>query len=226
MTRQYNYVALAAGILTIVLISASVFVPWWQFAVGNPAFATVNFSPVNFNFALFNTLLTVPILWALNIACLLTLLAGGVAMLVYSVLPNKSYSKQILGFGYKKPFYALILFIVELLILYFSATMLTGMSFPLIGSTMLALPSALAPGGISVSVVVSAAFGWTFYLAVAVVVLCIAARVFHRKVSASPPVSTSTVNLGDSPQPPATLSRGSYRKLMYVTMFRGYLYAF
>jgi len=183
LLKQINIIALAAGVSSLVLVAVSWFVPWWQFIVGNPAIATVNFSPVNFNFALFNTLLTVPIIWALNLACLLTLLAGGVAMLVYSFLPNKSYSKAILGFGYKKPFYAIVIFIIELLILYFSATLLTGMSLPLMGSAALTLPTAFAPGGISISVAVSAAFGWTFYFAVVVVALCIAARFYHKKVS-------------------------------------------
>jgi hypothetical protein len=183
MARQVNYIALVAGILSLVLIGVSWFVPWWVFTVGNPAIATVNFSPVNFNFALFNSMLTVPLIWALNIAALLTLLAGGFAMLIYSAYPTKKYSKQILGFGYKKPLYALILFIVELAVLYFSATILTGISLPLMGSGVLQLPTQLAPGGISISVNVSAAFGWTFYLAIAVAVLCIAARLYHKRAA-------------------------------------------
>jgi hypothetical protein len=193
MNRQLNYIALVAGILSLVLIAVSWFVPWWQFTVGNPAIATVNFSPVNFNFALFNTLLTVPIIWALNIAALLTLLAGGIAMLIYSAWPTKSYSKPILGFGYKQPLFALILFIIELAILYVSATVLTGISFPLMGSAVLQLPTQLAPGGVSISVGVSAAFGWTFYLAIAVAVLCIVARLYHKKAVSQPvtPVGSS-----------------------------------
>jgi hypothetical protein len=184
MLKEINIIALTAGILSVILVAFSWFVPWWQFTVGNPAIATINFSPVNFNFALFNTMLTVPIIWALNIGGLLTLLAGGIAMLFYAVFPNKSYSKQILGFGYKKPLYALLLFLAELLIIYFSATSLTGLSFPLIGSAALTLPSSIAPGGISVSVAVSAAFGWTFYFAFVVVALCFTTRFFHRKLPA------------------------------------------
>ncbi len=103
LLKQINIIALAAGISSLVLVAVSWFVPWWQFIVGNPAIATVNFSPVNFNFALFNTLLTVPIIWALNLACLLTLLAGGVAMLVYSFLPNKSSLKLYLASATKNP---------------------------------------------------------------------------------------------------------------------------
>lgn len=187
MTRRINYVALAAGVLSLVLLALSWFVPWWQFTVGNPAIATVNFSPVNFNFSLFNTLLTVPLIWALNVASLLTLLAGGIALVVYAVMPQKSYSKQILGFGYKKPLYALILFIIELLVLYFSATMISGVSFPIMGQGVLSLPASIAPGGVSVSVAVRTAFGWSFYFAIAVVVLCIAARFYH--VKAEKPVT-------------------------------------
>lgn len=206
MSRPIDYLALVAGILSLILIAVSWFVPWWQFIVGNPAIATVNFSPVNFNFELFNTMLTVPIIWALNIAALLTLLAGGIAMLLYSIMPTKSYAEKILGFGYKKPFYALMLFLIELGILYTSATVLTGLSFPLMGASVLSLPSSIAPGGISVSVAVSAGFGWTFYLAITVVVLCIGTRIFHGKVvkaSAGAPVPQSVQN--PTPPPPSAV---------------------
>jgi hypothetical protein len=203
MPNRINYVALVAGVLSLVLVALSWFVPWWQFTVGNPAITTVNFSPVNFNFSLFNTLLTVPLIWALNIASLLTLLAGGIALLVYALMPQKSYSKQILGFGYKKPLYALILFVIELVVLYFSATMISGVSFPIMGSGVLSLPSSIAPGGVSVSVAVSTAFGWTFYFAIAVVALCIVARFYHCKMEEKP---ATQVNLAGQqyqyPPPP------------------------
>jgi hypothetical protein len=204
MTGKINIVALVAGVLSLVLVALSWFVPWWQITIGNPgpqAIATVNFSPVNFNFAFFHTMLTVPIIWALNIASLLTLLAGGIALVAYAVMPTKSYSKQILGFGYKKPLYALILFIIELVVLYFSATMISGISFPIMGSGVLSLPASLAPGGISISVAVSTAFGWTFFFAIAVVVMCVAARFYHRKIEAKP---ATQVNLAAQqyPYPP------------------------
>ena len=123
-------------------------------------------------------------------------------MLIYAAFPMKSYAKPLLGFGYKKPLYALILFIVELAVLYFSATVLTGISFPLAGSGALTLPSSIAPGGVSISVVVSSAFGWTFYLAIVVAALCIAARVYHHKVAAAPAVAVRSVNPENQPPPP------------------------
>jgi len=111
MNNNVNYIALAGGIATLVLIVVSVFVPWWQFTVGNPALAKVNVSPMNLNFSLLGTAITTPIILAINVAALLTMLSGGIAMLIYAVKPNKSYSKKILGFGYKKPLTAVIIFI-------------------------------------------------------------------------------------------------------------------
>lgn len=116
MQRQINYIALVAGILTLVLIAVSVFVPWWQFTVGDPAIAQMSLSPVTYNMALFGQILTMPLIFALTLGSMLTLIAGGIIMLIYSVFPTKSYSKQLLGFGYKKPFYAIILFALALLI--------------------------------------------------------------------------------------------------------------
>jgi hypothetical protein len=203
LTGKINIVALVAGALTLVLVAVSWFVPWWQFTVGNPAIATVNFSPVNFNFSLFNTMLTVPIIWALNIASLLTLLAGGVALVIYAVMPMKSYSKNILGFGYKKPLYALILFCIELVVLYFSATMISGISFPIMGSGVLSLPASLAPGGVNVSVAVSTAFGWTFFFGIGVAVLCVAAKFYHPNIDAKPATQVNlTAQQYPYPPPP------------------------
>ncbi|MCW4000730.1 MAG: hypothetical protein NWE93_10860 [Candidatus Bathyarchaeota archaeon] len=199
MPRAINYIALTAGILTVVLVAVSAYVPWWQFNVGNPSFATVNFSPVNFNFSLFGSILTVPLIWALNLAALLTLLSGGITLLIYSVIPTKSYAKTLLSFGYKKPLYALILFVVSLLIMYFSVTLLSGFNFPLMGAGEVGLPAGLAPGGVNIRVEVSSAFLFPFYLAIVVAALCIIARVYHRKVV--PPAAPAAP--ASSPQTPA-----------------------
>lgn len=198
--RIINYVALTAGILTVILVAVSAYIPWWQFNVGNPAFASVNFSPVNFNFALFGNIITAPLIWALNLAALLTLLSGGIALLIYSLIPTKSYAKQLLGFGYKKPLYALILFSIALLIMYFSVTTLSGFNFPLMGSGEVGLPAAIAPGGVGVSVQVSSALLWPFYLAIAVAALCIVARIYHRKMT--PPNAPETPLPPTAPSPP------------------------
>ncbi len=184
MDRKINLFALVAGVLTLVLIAVSVYVPWWQLLVGNPL-VEVNFSPVNLNFSLLGNLLTVPLIWALNIASLLTLAVGGIVMLIYSVVPTKPYAKQLIGFGYKKPLYAVILFLVELVGLYLSVKLMLGFDLPLMGSAILNLPASIAPGGANIGITVSSALMWPFYLAVVVVALCIIARVYHGRVSQS-----------------------------------------
>jgi len=185
MNGKINWVGVAGGAATLLLIAVSLFVPWWKFTVGtatagNPAFAEANFSPVNLNFSILGNALSIPIIWALNIAALLTLLSGGLIMLIYSVKPDKSYSKKLLGFSWNKPLFAVVLFVVELVALALLAKSVAGFDVPLMGASTIQLPNMAE--GISISIGVVAAFEWPFYLAIVVAGLCIAARLYHRKV--------------------------------------------
>ena len=183
MENKINTVALIAGISTLLLIAISFFTPWWRFTVGNPAIAQVNFSPVNFNLALFGSPITIPLIFAMNLACILTLASGGIVLLIYSLKPNKTYSQRLLGFGYKKPLIAVILFVIELIALTILAGTVSGIAFPLMGSGTLQIPQQMIPGGgVSVIVNVIAAFEWPFYFAIAVAGLCVAARLYHKKI--------------------------------------------
>jgi hypothetical protein len=202
MPRQINYIALVAGILTLVLIAISVFIPWWQFTIGNPAIAQMSLSPVTYNMALFGTILTMPLVYALTLGSMLTLIAGGIIMLIYSVLPDKKYSKQLLGFGYKKPLYAIILFSVALLGLYFSAKYLGGMDVPISGTGTMGLPQANGDVGVGVSITVSSSLNWPFYLAIVVAALCIAARIYHRKIRMPDTNTTTTPQMPVATQTP------------------------
>ena len=185
MQSKINIIALAAGISTLLLIAISLFVPWWQFNVGNPAIASVNVSPVNLNLAFLGDSLTIPLVYALNIASALSLASGGIIMLIYSLRPNKSYSKKLLGFGYKKPLYAVILFVAALISMSFLVPTFSGFAIPLTGSGSMSLPRGMAPDGVNISVAVSAGFVWPFYFAIVVAGLCVAARFYHRKLDAN-----------------------------------------
>jgi uncharacterized membrane protein len=103
-------------------------------------------------------------------------------MLIYSVRPDRSYSKKLLGFGYKKPLYAVIFFVIGLFAMGYLAQKFSGFAFPLIGAGTLSLPGSMAPDGTTISVAVSAGFVWPFYFAVVVAGLCLAARLYHRKI--------------------------------------------
>ena len=182
MKNKINFIALAAGISTLVLIAISLFVPWWQFTVEKPAIQ-VNLSPVNFNLSVNGVSVAVPLLEALNIACLLTLLAGSITLLIYSVKPAQPYSKSLLGFGYKKPLYVLVAFIVALIAVPIALQAIVGLALPLMGSASITLPQTMSNGS-NTSINVSAIFEWPFYFAIIATALGIAARLYHRKIGA------------------------------------------
>ncbi len=180
--NKIDVIALIAGISTLLLIAISVFVPWWQFTVGKPMIAQVNFSPVNFNLTLLGNSIAIPLIWATNLACFLTLASGGIIMLIYSLKPNESYSKKLLGFGYKQPLFAVIFFVIELIGLTILAQSLGGFAVPLNGVGALQIPQSMIPGnGVNVSVGVAAAFEWPFFLAIIVAGLCVTTRLYHPK---------------------------------------------
>ena len=183
MQNKTNPIALVAGILTLVLISTSIFVPWWSLRVGTPTIASIEVSPVNLNLALMGNSLIFPLIYALNIASAITLAAGGMIMIIYGLKPNKPYSMKLLGWGYKKPLFAVILFSAGLLVMFFLVPHFSGFTIPLTGSSILSLPQGMGPDGTNISVNVSAGFGWPFYIAIVVAGLCVVTRVYHRKIA-------------------------------------------
>ena len=187
---KINWFGLAGGATTIVVIAVSLFYPWWQLTVGDDLLKA-NASPVNTNFGFLDTTFTIPFIWALNVVSILTLLASGIAMLVYSIIPRKPYSEHLLGFGYKKPLFTLLFFVVGLVAITLILQAVLSINVPLMGSTTSTLPIPFA-SGITISVLMSAAFLWPFWLAVVAAGLCIAARLYHKKVAIAPSATTVT----------------------------------
>src|SRR5512136_769408 len=105
-SQSMNWFGFAGGITTIIVVFVSMLYPWWQLTVGE-LFKT-NASPVNANFGLLGTAFTIPILWALNVVSLLMLVSSGIVMLDYSIVPTKTYSKNLLNFSYKEPLFSLV----------------------------------------------------------------------------------------------------------------------
>jgi hypothetical protein len=183
--RKINWIGLVAGITTIVLIVVSIFVPWWQFRIGNPVLVEANVSPLNTSFNGIGNTFTVPLLWAFNLASLFSLVAGGIAMLIYSIFPEKPYAMRLLSFSYRKPLYAVLLFFFSLVLLIVVVSSILGMNVPLIGSTNIQFPASIIQGA-TLTMFVSADFGWPFYLGIVVAALCIVARVYHKRVVKPP----------------------------------------
>jgi hypothetical protein len=187
---KFNWFGLAGGAITLVVIAVSLFYPWWQLTVGDDLLK-VNASPVNTNFGVLDTSFTIPFILALNIVSLLTLLASGIAMIVYSIIPRKSYSKHLLGFGYKKPLFTVLFFVIGLVVTTVILQAVLSLNVPLMGSTTSTLPIPFV-SGVTLSVLLSAGFQWSFWLAVVAAALCIAARLYHRKVAPAPSATTVT----------------------------------
>jgi hypothetical protein len=181
MRLRVNWVGLAGGVTTIVVVVVSLFYPWWQLRVGD-GLVTANASPLSTSFDVLGTSFTMPLLWALNMASVLTFLVSGITMIIYSLMPAKSYSKQLLGFAYKKPLYTVLSFVIFLFVSMLLVQVLLHFTVPLAGSTNSAFPIPLAQGT-SVSVFISAGFQLPFWLATVAAGLCIAARIYHKRVA-------------------------------------------
>jgi hypothetical protein len=193
MKTKINWLALAGGVSTVILIAVSLFVPWWVLSVGQ-GLVKANVSPIYTDFSLIGNAFTVPLLFALNLASILTLSAGGIAMLIYSIKPEKPYSKKLLGFGYSKPLFSVVLFVIVLFALQQIVRLMVNLNVPIIGSATSTLPQSTTYGTV-VTVLISAELQWPFYLAVAVATLCLAARFYHKKIAApikAIPTSTQT----------------------------------
>jgi hypothetical protein len=181
MSRAINWFGLAAGIATILLIGISLYVPWWVVQVGDGLFQ-INTSPINTSFSLVgNQPFVIPLVWAFNLISILTLASGGIIMLIYSLVPTKSYSKKLLSFSYKKPLYAVVIFVVSLISIVIVARSAFGFNIPLLGAERIQVPQSMTFGA-TISALVTANFLWPFWLGIVTAGLCIAARLFHERV--------------------------------------------
>ena len=179
--KQLNWFALVGGILVLLLLPISIYFSWWQLIAGKNLL-TVNVSPVNTNINLLGTQFSPPLIWAMNLTGILTFLASGIIILVYALIPAKPYSIDLLGFAYRKPLYAVILYLVGLLVMTFATQAFLGQNIPITGSTNLTLPSNMTMNA-DISVLVTSAFQWPFYLGIVAAGICITARVYHTKLA-------------------------------------------
>jgi len=180
---QVNWFGLAGGVTTIAVIIVSLFYPWWQVTAGENL-VQANVSPLNTNFSLLGTPFTIPLISAVNIASLLTLAASGIAMLIYAIIPTRPYSKHLLGFAYNKPVFAVVFFVIVLVALTVLIQAFVGLNVPLVGSSVATLPETMTDG-VTIRVLLSAGFQLPFWLAAAAAGLCLAARLYHKRVAAS-----------------------------------------
>jgi hypothetical protein len=201
MERKINWFGVAAGIVTLVVLLVSLLMPWWQLTVGKNLF-NVYSSPINTNFGLYGSQFTIPLIWAWNLSNILLFTAGGIVMLLYSFLPTKTYSKDLLAFSWKKPLYALLSFIIGLVVIVVLAAAVFNVNFPLMGSANVnfAFPSFI-PINASISTLVTGSFLLPFWLAIVAAALCVAARLYHGRLNKTPAVAPASNENLQAPAP-------------------------
>ena len=186
--KKINWPGLMCAITGAILVALSLLyaAPWWQVAIGD-GLGLVEISPLDYQANLFGASLEVPLIWFLNLGSKLTMIAFAITMFICSLLTQKGFSKQLLGFAYKKPIFMLVLFIVMLVALSMIVGNSLGTSFALVGTTTVSLSA----GGAKANVPVSTSFTWVFWLAVATTALAVAARIYEWKVLKTPSAQTS-----------------------------------
>jgi hypothetical protein len=149
----------------------------------------------------------IPILFAINIAIIALFTASGVIFIIYSIKPTKSYSKHLLSYGWKRPLYTIIGFLVAIVIILYvvpdiintmaHSSMIPVPIVPLMGSSVIQLSSGIFGNSNSIQIGITAVttFEYTFYLGLAATVLGIVARIYHRRIvsnTAIPPQARVT----------------------------------
>jgi len=212
MKAKINWFGLVGGIITLLVVLASLYIPWWQItvrAVGETIegeLVKAGFSSLNTNISILGENLTVPpLLWAANLTALLLLATSGAIMILYSLMPAKPYSKHLLGYAYKKPLFSVIFFTIPLVAIPLIVQTFLDVQIPVSGTATIALPTGLIGTGISIGFLVSTGFLWPFWLLIVGAGFCIAARIYHRKFtpSTTPPEvkPTDSAPAPASPQP-------------------------
>ena len=193
--KNVNWLGLISGILLLAVVPLSFINPWWQLRIGD--FGSANFSPLKNDFSFLGITFFMPLLTAINISCLLLLSISAALMIVYSVDPTKTYSNQLLGWSYKNPLAILITFLGGIVALSLLASYIAkqyahiDFTLPIMGTTLIQVPSELLGefSGAQIGLAVSGAFQWTFCLAIAATVLCLATRISAR----AKPVANATI---------------------------------
>jgi len=165
--------AAAAGMLVLPLLPW----PWWQVSIGGAAEAGI--SPFVVDMVVFGERVSIPLLPYVLLGAKLTMFAAGIALLLASVAPDRWWSKRVFAFGYKRA-PEMVVTLVAFLALgaLLSGYLLKGLSLPLIAGEA---TSTVQMGGVTMTIPITAWLTSTFWLAVAIAALAVAARVYQRK---------------------------------------------
>ncbi len=187
--KKINWFGIAGGIITLMLVvfALAYASPWWQLTIAEDL-GQANISPLSYNLTILGSQIVIPLIFFVNLVCQLSFLASAIAILVYSVIPNKSFSKHLLGFAYKKPLITLIVFLISIFAVTYSVQSILSINIPVAGASTITLEMS----DITMEVPITTGFTWVFWLAIIAAILSIVARFYHKKIASLPPTETKT----------------------------------
>jgi len=187
--RPVNWFGLLAGISMLILPFLGY---WWHAAVGKGA-AELALSPFDYHMSFAGWSISSTLVGYFLLAAKLSVMVGGVLMVVASALPLRWWSKRVLKFGATTVLWMVISLLMALVAgAFFMNAVLPALLSGLIPaagvSVQLNVPyisgtaaSEIAGGGASISAPITASLTWVFWVAIAVAALGIAARIYHRR---------------------------------------------
>jgi len=182
--KKINWCGLAGGVILLILVALALIYasPWWQISIGE-GLGHADISPLSFNLVILGSYIVIPLILFLNLSCQLSFIASAIAIIIYSIAPEKGYSKSLLEFSYKKPLIILIIFLGSMIGITYAVQNVLQISIPLIGTSTVTLSTS----DIEIEASIVTRFTWVFWLALTAAILCIAARIYHKRIVSPTP---------------------------------------
>lgn len=172
--KKINWLGLIGSIFTFLVASLFYSFPWWKVTIDG--IGKINISPLKINLEFLGISTMIPLIWFINLTCLLLLITSAIAMLIYSINPDKNYSKHLLNFAYKKPLIVTIIFFIFIFILIYFAKTYLSINIPISGSTT----ATLDMESMEIEASLKAEFTKVFWLATISTLLCSFAKLYHK----------------------------------------------
>jgi hypothetical protein len=184
MELKINPAGLVAGVLMLLLPFLG---PWWQASLGE--IIRVQLSPFGYEINILGEPLSSTLFDCLLLGVKLSFLLGGALLLLGSLFPNKWWSRRLVRFGATK----VLWLVTSLVCVLLAATPLLNRIVPSLaegkGRLMFNLPYLsgssvveVSSEGVEMRVPLQLSFTWTFWLAVVVGALGLAARMMSGRM--------------------------------------------
>ncbi len=178
--KKINPIGIAGSMLLLITLYLSVFYGcyWWEMTVGEGA-GFLGVSALNYEVNILGTPVRAEILYFINMIAQLLFVESAITMFIYSLLPSRGFSENLMKFAYLKPMITLLFFIISLLMLLIPlpATLLNK-TLPIIGEEIISVNIM----NISLNIPLRAGFTITFWLTVIASLLCALAPVYHKEM--------------------------------------------